>query len=73
MKNYYEYEVEMFEEFQVKTYQGITYGNDFAEALRNVADYYDEENLNSVKIIPWDCEGCISLSKNALNEIRENH
>ena len=52
MKNYYEYEVEMFEEFQVKTYQGITYGNDFAEALRNVADYYGEENLNSVKIIP---------------------
>lgn len=43
MKNYYEYEVEMFEEFQVKTYQGITYGNDFAEALRNVADYYGEE------------------------------
>lgn len=52
MKNYYEYEVEMFEEFQVKTYQGITYGNDFAEALRNVTDYYGEEDLNSVKIIP---------------------
>lgn len=52
MKNYYEYEVEMFEEFQVKTYQGITYGNDFAEALRNVADYYGEEDLNSVKNYP---------------------
>lgn len=73
MKNYYEYEVEVFEDYQVETYQGITYGNDFAEALRNVADYYSEEDLCSVKIIPWDCEGCISLSKNALDELRKNH
>lgn len=71
MKNYFEYEVEVCTEDGDETYQGITYGENYAEALKTIIDLFDERDLISVKIIPWDCEGCITTSKEALKELRE--
>lgn len=72
MKDYFEYEVCVWDDEDTckRTYQGVTCG-DFHSALDNILEYYGERNILSVRIEPWDVNGCLEISKEALNMIRE--
>lgn len=72
MKNYFEYEVEVWEDGEEGTYRGVTYGDDYAEALNNIVRFFGEADLISLKIEPWDCEGCLIMSKEVINELRKS-
>lgn len=72
MKNYFEYEVKVWEDGEEKTYRGVTYGDDYAEALNNIVRFFGEADLISLKIEPWDCEGCLIMSKEVINELRKS-
>lgn len=72
MKDYFEYEVQVWEDEGRKTYYGVTYGEDFSEALDNLIEFFEERNLISLKIEPWDASGCLVMSKEVLGELRKN-
>jgi hypothetical protein len=74
MKYYFEYDVSVWEEDidEEKNYRGVTYGDTYHEALDNILEFFGEKNLNSVKIEPWDNEGCLILSKEVLDEMRKD-
>ena len=73
MKNYFEYEVLWWddEDSVERTFQGVTYGDDFHEALKNILEFYGEKNIISVRMEPWDTNGCLEISKDALDTIRK--
>lgn len=35
MKNYFEYKVEVWEDGDIVTYRGVTYGDDFSESVEH--------------------------------------
>lgn len=72
MKNYFEYEVKVWEDGDEETYYGVTYGDDFVEAVDNLVQFFGEADLLSLKIEPWDCEGCLIMSKEVLDELRKS-
>jgi hypothetical protein len=74
MKSYYEYEVSVWEKDlqRAEQYYGVTYGDTYQEALSTLIDYYGEQELESIKIEPWDVSGCLVMSKEALRDLRES-
>lgn len=72
MKNYFEYAVKVWEDEEDNTYHGVTYGDDFAEAVDNIVNFFGERDIISLKIEPWDCEGCLIMSKEVINELRKS-
>lgn len=72
MKNYFEYEVKVWEDGEEEIYRGVTYGDNYAEALDNIVRFFGEADLISLKIEPWDCEGCLIMSKEVINELRKS-
>lgn len=72
MKNYFEYEVKVWEDGEEETYRGVTYGDNYSEALDNIVRFFGEADLISLKIEPWDCEGCLIMSKEVINELRKS-
>lgn len=71
MKNYFEYKVEVWEDNDIITYHGVTYGDDFSESVDNVVEFFGEKDIISLKIEAWDCEGCLIMSKEVIDEIRK--
>jgi hypothetical protein len=67
MKEYYEYEVLLQDN---ESYCGVTYGSSFNEALNNVLDFYSAENIASITIAPWSVNGCLIISKEVLETLR---
>lgn len=52
MKNYFEYKVEVWEDDDIATYHGVTYGDDFSESVDNVVEFFGEKDIISLKIEP---------------------
>lgn len=75
MKYYYSYEVKIIREdteaYAEDIFTGVTYGDTYHEALDNILDFYGIVNVISVTLEPWDAEGCLEISKEALREIVE--
>jgi hypothetical protein len=67
MKEYYEYEVLLSSD---ESYCGVTYGGSFNEALNNVLDFYYAENIVSITLAPWSANGCLIISKEVLEALR---
>lgn len=69
MKNYFEYKVEVWEDGDIVTYRGVTYGDDFSESVDNIVEFFGERDIVSLKVKPWECEGCLIMSKEVIDEI----
>lgn len=71
MKNYFEYKVEVWEDGDIVTYRGVTYGDDFSESVDDIVEFFGERDIVSLKVKPWECEGCLIMSKEVIDEIRK--
>ena len=71
MKNYFEYKVEVWEDGDIVTYRGVTYGDDFSESVDNIVEFFGERDIVSLKVKPGECEGCLIMSKEVIDEIRK--
>lgn len=71
MKNYFEYKVEVWEDGDIVTYRGVIYGDDFSESVDNIVEFFGERDIVSLKVKPWECEGCLIMSKEVIDEIRK--
>ena len=69
-KDYYEYTI-CYDCGETKeTYYGITYGDSFNEVMDNLTESYDTTNVVSIRIEPIGINGCLELSKSALEDLR---
>lgn len=71
MKNYFEYKVEVWEDGDMATYRGVTYGDTYHEALNNILDFFGNSNVISLKMEEWDAEGCLIMSKEVIDELKK--
>lgn len=71
MKNYFEYKVEVWEDDNITTYYGVTYGDTYHEALDNILDFFGNSNVISLKMEEWDAEGCLIMSKEAIDKLKK--
>lgn len=74
MKNYFEYLVKIDEGDEVRTYQGVTYGETYYEAMQNVFDFFSdgEDMIISITLEELDACGCLILTKEAIKDIKDN-
>ena len=71
-RDYYEYKIRIAGEGNDETLCGVTYGKDFSEALQNILHFYRHEEIFSLSVEMWDCNACIEMSKNVLDDLRNN-
>ena len=74
-KDYYEYKIEIVDKESKKgksTFYGVTYGEDYLEASRNVLHYYRGETILSLTLELWDCNACIEMSQSVLEDLRRD-
>lgn len=71
MVYYFEYCVELYEDGQKEFEYGVVTGESYPEACQNILKYYSNARLMSMTIAEWDCEGCLVMSKEVLDQLRE--
>lgn len=72
MNNYFEYSVELYEDDEKITEYGVVTGNSYPDACQNILQYYEDANLISMTISEWDYSGCLVMSKEVLDQLRED-
>lgn len=38
---------------------------------QNIVEFFGERDIVSLKVKPWECEGCLIMSKEVIDEIRK--
>ena len=46
-------------------------GESYPDACQNILKFYKNSQLMSMTIAEWDCEGCLVMSKEVLDQLRE--
>ena len=68
---YFEYSVELYEDNEKIVEYGVVTGDSYPDACQNILKYYCNAQLMSMTIAEWDCEGCLVMSKEVLDQLRE--
>lgn len=72
MVTYFEYSVELYEDDEKITQYGVVTGDTYPEACQNILNYYGKTDLISMTLSEWDCTGCLVMSKEVLDQLRED-
>ena len=56
-------------EIQHKTEQGITFGENYQEAIARVIKYYHEDDVTSVCLTMWNDRECMPISEKVLDNL----
>lgn len=68
---YFEYSVELYEDGEKEFQYGVVTGESYPDACQNILKFYKNSQLMSMTIAEWDCEGCLVMSKEVLDQLRE--
>ena len=68
---YFEYSVELYEDGEKQFQYGVVTGESYPDACQNILKFYHNSHLVSMTIAEWDCEGCLVISKEVLDQLRE--
>jgi hypothetical protein len=68
---YFEYSVELYEDGEKQFQYGVVTGESYPDACQNILKFYKNSQLVSMTIAEWDCEGCLVMSKEVLDQLRE--
>lgn len=68
---YFEYCVELYEDEKTELQYGVVTGESYPDACQNLLKFYGNSRLMSMTISEWDCEGCLVMSKEVLDKLRE--
>ena len=68
---YFEYSVELYEDGEKEFQYGVVTGESYPDACQNILTFYKNSQLVSMTIAEWDCEGCLVMSKEVLDQLRE--
>ena len=68
---YFEYSVELYEDGEKEFQYGVVTGESYPDACQNILKFYKNSQLVSMTIAEWDCEGCLVMSKEVLDQLRE--
>lgn len=71
MSIYFEYSVELYEDDEKIVEYGVVTGDSYPDACQNILQYYRNARLMSMTIAEWDCSGCLVMSKEVLDQLRE--
>ena len=71
MSIYFEYSVELYEDGEKVFQYGVVTGESYPDACQNILKFYKNSQLMSMTIAEWDCEGCLVMSKEVLDQLRE--
>ena len=71
MNIYFEYSVELYEDGKKEFQYGVVTGESYPDACQNILKFYKNSQLMSMTIAEWDCEGCLVMSKEVLDQLRE--
>ena len=76
MNSYYEYEIVIWDpeiNFET-TFYGITCAKDYTEAARTIDEWYEGEDVVSLKLTNWGEDNIVlNFSKETLEKIKSEH
>ena len=76
MSNYFEFEVSYWsaENNCEKFYYGLTCAQDYTEAAKIIDEWYESEDIISIKLINWGEDNrVLELNRKTLDQIKEEH
>lgn len=70
MFNYFEYKVSALGDDRIEEYYGVISAENYPEAIQTLIKSYN--NIEEIYLSEWDSLGCLEMSKNCLDELKES-